>query len=105
VQVALPESIAFNSSAGVSGDLLVPGTPTIQQNGHPTYGGTIDNTGSASPSNYTITLNSNAVLRMWCGAPTQLRCRREPAAGSHRHAQRLVELVGQSPGDFTTLKN
>ncbi len=63
VQVTTAEASTFNSNAGISGDLLVPGTPTIQQNGHPTYGGTIDASGSATPSNYTITLNSNVVLR------------------------------------------
>jgi rhamnogalacturonan endolyase len=63
IQVLLPESITLNGSAGVSGDLLVPGTPRVQLNGSPLYGGTEDFTGSASPTNHTITLNNSAVLR------------------------------------------
>jgi RHS repeat-associated protein len=44
------------------GDFLVPGTPTIQVNGNVTWGGKVTGSGSASPSGYTITLNSGAHL-------------------------------------------
>jgi hypothetical protein len=46
----------------VTGDLLVPGTPTVILNGHPGYGGTLDGAGSASPSGQTITLGGNATV-------------------------------------------
>ena len=61
-QILLPENEALNS-AMISGDLLLPGTPKVRLNGHPDYGSTIDGSGSASPSNYTVTLNGNAILR------------------------------------------
>ncbi len=106
VQVLLPESTTFNSNAGVSGDLLVPGTPTIQQNGHPTYGGTIDGSGSATPSNYTITLNSNAVLRhvvRRTDAITMPTLSAPPAPTGTRNVS--LNRSSDSPGDFTTLRN
>ena len=61
-QILLPENITLNS-AMISGDLLVPGTPAVRLNGHPTYGSTLDGSGNAAPSNYTVTLNGNAILR------------------------------------------
>src|SRR4051812_22166319 len=40
VQQMLGESVTFNSGANVTGNLLVIGSPTVQLNGSPTYGGT-----------------------------------------------------------------
>jgi hypothetical protein len=62
IRMLLPENTRISGSGVVTGDLLVPGTPTVRLNGHPTYGGTIDDVGNASPSNYQITLSGNAQL-------------------------------------------
>jgi hypothetical protein len=62
LQILLPESMAMNGNAWVSGDLLVPGTPSLRLNGTPTVGSQVSGTGSASPSNHTITLNGNALI-------------------------------------------
>jgi len=63
VQQMTGEGVTFNSGAVVTGDLLVPGTPTVIINGTPTYSGTQDSTGATSPSGYSISLNSGASLR------------------------------------------
>ncbi len=63
VQVLSGESTTLNGSAWISGDLLVPGSPTVKLNGSPFYGGTLDGAGAVTPSGYTITLNGNAALR------------------------------------------
>jgi len=63
VQMMLGEYVTLNGGAMISNDLLVPGTPTMRLNGTPIFGGTIDATGSATPANYSITLNGSAVLR------------------------------------------
>ncbi len=60
VQVLLGENITLNGGASISGDLLVPGTPTIKVNGNGTYAGIVDGSGSASPANYQITLNGGS---------------------------------------------
>lgn len=62
VQMMSGENVAFNGGGTVTGSLLVPGTPTVRQNGRSTFGGTSDGTGSSTPANYTITLNNGATL-------------------------------------------
>jgi len=63
IQVLQPESIALNSSAAVSGDLLVPGTPKVVRNGNPMLADILSAGGNAAPETATITLNSGSVLR------------------------------------------
>ena len=57
------QTTTLNSGASVTGDLLVPGLPQLVQNGSGTFGGVITGTGSATPTNYQIILNSNSLLR------------------------------------------
>jgi hypothetical protein len=101
------ESATLNSGAAITGDLLVPGTPTLKINGSSsTFGGTVEGTGSSTPTGYTITLNGNSRLG-------HLRTRIDPiafpivAAPPAPAGTRSVSLnnSGQSPGDFATLKN
>ena len=63
LQVLTGESITLNGNAGISGDLLVPGLPTVRLNGRPTFAGVQDSLGAATPTNYTVTLNGNSLLR------------------------------------------
>lgn len=58
----LGESTVVNGGAVVTGDLHVPGKPTVQLNGTPTFGGVIEGTGSLCPNNYSVTLNANSSL-------------------------------------------
>ncbi len=106
VQVLSASDSTLNGNAFISGSLLVPGTPTVKLNGKPTYGGTIDGAGSASPSNYTITLNGNALLthvvRRTNAIAMPVVATPPAPAGT-----RVVSLnnAGQSPGDFATLRD
>jgi len=100
------ENATLNGGAAVAGDLLVPGVPTIRLNGNPTYGGTVDGSGDATPANYTITLNGGASLghvvrRTNAAALPAVTAPPQPAG------TRSVSLNNptQSPGDFTTLRN
>ena len=106
VQMLLPESTTLNGNAMVSGDLLVPGSPAVQLNGHPTYGSTLDGSGSASPANYTITLNGGSVLRHVVRRVDPIAmpavAAPPPPAGTRNVA---LNSPGQSPGDFATLRN
>ena len=52
----------MNHGVAVS-DLLVPGTPKVQLNGAPLFGGTVDAAGATAPTNYNVTLNNGAVVR------------------------------------------
>lgn len=106
VQQLLPESVTLNGSAIVTGNLLVPGTPNVQLNGRPVYGGTQDGSGTATPSNYTVTLNGNAVLghvvrRTNAIALTSVPV--PPAPAGTRNVS--LNNPTQNPGDFATLRN
>ncbi len=106
LQMLTGESFALNSSAWVSGDILAPGMPTVRLNGHPTFAGTQDGTGSTSPANYQVTLNSNAVLRYLVRRtdPIAMPIVSAPPAPT---GTRDVSLnhAGDSAGDFATLRN
>jgi hypothetical protein len=62
LQQLLGENATLNGGFTMTGDLLVPGTPTLRVNGNPTFAGTIAGTGSTSPTGYQITLNGNCSL-------------------------------------------
>ena len=55
-------SLNFNSGAEIIGDLFVPGKPQVRQNGQPDFGGVVAGDGNASPSNYSIMMNSGVTL-------------------------------------------
>ena len=57
------EGVNLNSGAVFTGDFLVPGTPTVQVNGSPTWSGQQTGTGATSPTGYTITVNSGVQMR------------------------------------------
>lgn len=106
VQQMTAEDTTLNGGAVVTGDLLVPGTPTVRLNGHPTYGGTLDGTGSATPSTHKITLNGSAKLGHVIRR-TDAVALPTVAAPPLPTGTRSVSLnsSGQSPGDFATLKS
>jgi endo-1,4-beta-xylanase len=106
VQVLEAESMALNSGASVSGDVLVRGTPTVRLNGQPTYGGTIDGTGSSSPSTHVVTLNGGASLRHVVRRTDVVAfpaIAPPPAPAGQRNV--TINAPGQSPGDFATIRN
>ncbi|MDI1338015.1 MAG: MBG domain-containing protein [Lacunisphaera sp.] len=106
LQVMLPENTTLNGAALLGGDLLVPGTPTVQLNGHPVYAGTVDASGSSSPSNYQVTLNGNAALRHVVRRVNAIALpvvAPPPAPAGTRDV--TLNNNTQSPGNFATLRN
>ena len=61
-QQLLGESVNLNGGAFFGGDLLVPGQPRVQVNGHPNWSGQKSAGGSSAPSNYGVKINSSATL-------------------------------------------
>jgi uncharacterized protein len=107
LQVLLGESITFNGSASLSGDLLVPGTPTVRLNGSSAhYAGTTIGAGSATPTGYTITLNGSASLQhiVVHTNPVALPAVSAPPQPTGTRSVSLNN-ASQSPGDFATLRN
>jgi rhamnogalacturonan endolyase len=106
VQVLTGENITLNSNAGIYGDLLVPGTPTVRLNGNATFAGTIDATGAVTPADYHVTLNGSALLRNLVRRvnPLALPVVIAPPAPTGTRSVSLNQ-PGQSAGDFSTLRN
>jgi autotransporter-associated beta strand protein len=106
LQALLPGNVTLNGGAMVAGDLLLPGSPATRLNGNAQLGATHDETGAATPSNYTVTLNGNALL-------SRLVRRVDPltlpvvAAPPQPTGTRSVSLnrADQSAGDFATVRN
>lgn len=106
LQCLLPENATFNSSAAISGDLLIPGLPTVQLNGQPLFAGTVDGPGAATPTTHRVTLNSGAVLHHLVrriDAVTMPVVAAPPAPAGTRDVS--INNAGQTPGDFATLRN
>ncbi|MGA2853924.1 MAG: Ig-like domain-containing protein, partial [Verrucomicrobiota bacterium] len=106
VQQLNGENVTVNGGLAMTGDLLVPGTPTLLKNGNPTFAGTVVGSGGTSPTGYQVTLNGNCSLRY-------LRTRTTPvslptvAAPPQPAGTRSVTInsAGQSFGDPATLRN
>jgi rhamnogalacturonan endolyase len=106
VQMLLPESVTLNGSASLSGDLLVPGTPALKLNGSPMLAGTKNGPGAATPTNYTVTLNSGAVIRYLVRRVDAIALP-VVAAPTAPAGTRSVSInnSSQSAGNFATLRN
>jgi predicted extracellular nuclease len=108
VHVLLPESTTLNGQARITGDLLMPGTPALTLNGQPNYGGTIDASGSATPSgsSYKVTLNGHAALRHLVqrvdAIPMPVVSAPPMPAGTRNVS---INHASQSAGNFATLRN
>jgi hypothetical protein len=106
VQQLSGENTTLNGGGVITGDLLVPGTPNVRQNGHPTFGGVVQGAGSAQPSNYQITLNGNAQLeRVFTRTdPVAMPAVNAPPAATGTRDVTLSS-PGQSAGDFSTVRD
>jgi autotransporter-associated beta strand protein len=106
LQQMLGESVTLDGSTAVTGDLFVPGTPTVVLNGSPAYGGTLDGTGSTAPSGYTVTLSSNSALGHVVRRtdPVALPTVNAPLAPAGTRSVTLRNS-SQTVGDWTTVRN
>lgn len=106
IQLMIAEDTTLDGGASVTGDLLVPGTPTVRLNGAPNYGGALEGPGAATPSNHIVTLNGAASLGHLVRRtdPVALPTVAVPPLPS---GTRRVSLnnSSQSPGDFATLQD
>lgn len=106
LQQLLGESVVANGGATITGDLFVPGTPTVALNGRPTYGGTVDGAGGESPSGYRITLNGTCSLRHVVRRTDPVPIPTVEAPPAPQGTRSVVINSGSpGPGDFSTLRN
>jgi autotransporter-associated beta strand protein len=106
IRQMLGESAALNGSTTITGDLFAPGSPNVILNGSPNYGGTLDGGGATTPTNYTVTLNSNTTVGHVVRRtdPVQLPTVTAPTAPT---GTRSVTLNNSSDpvGDWATVRN
>ncbi len=105
IRVLLPESFSVNSNAVVTGSIYVPGTPRINRNGNGVYRGTITGTGSPQPTNHTINLNANTTLNHIVTQTDAIELPTVPIPPTPQGTRDVSLNQGQSPGDFSTIKN
>ncbi len=58
----LGEGLTLNGTDTITGDLLVPGTPTVTATEAPFFGGVVQGPGSPNPTGYPITITGRATL-------------------------------------------
>jgi hypothetical protein len=106
VQQLTGESTTLNGGGVLTGDLLVPGVPTLHLNGNPTFGGTVQGTGSAQPTNYPVTINGSAQLGHLVTRtdPTTMPSVAAPPASTGTRDV-TINNSSQSPGNFATLRD
>jgi hypothetical protein len=106
LQLLTGESFAVNGSASVVDDLLLPGTPTVRLNGHPSFGGVVDAAGAVAPTDYSVTLNGGALVGHVVRRvdPITLPAVTAPAKPIGTREVTLNHAQ-QSPGDFATIRN
>ncbi len=106
IQQTTPENVTLNGGVNMTGDLLVPGIPTVQLNGTAIYGGTLDGIGTAIPTNYTVKLNGSATLRHVVRRTNAIDLPVVAAPPSPAGIRSVtLNSSTDSPGNFGTLKN
>lgn len=106
VQMLSGESVALNGAAWISGDLLVPGTPTLELAGMPMMAGSVDATGDAAPANYVVALNGTPVLRYLLRRIDPLPIPIVPAPpGPDGTGSLVLRSSNFSVGDWTTVRD
>ena len=106
VQQLAGEDTTLNDGGVITGDLLVPGTPTVHQNDNPSLGAVTQGEGGEQPANYEITLNGNSQLGRLVRrtdaltAPTVVA---PPVAAGTRDV--TLSDLDQSAGDFATVRD
>ncbi|HEY1787537.1 MAG TPA: hypothetical protein VGJ73_05250, partial [Verrucomicrobiae bacterium] len=100
------ESVTLNGGFEMTGDLLVPGTPTVVANGNPSYAGTIPGSGSSSPSGYQIILNGNCSFNYLRTRTTPVTLPSVPAPPAPTGTRTVtISQPDQSYGNADTLLN
>ena len=100
------QNVTLNSGFRMTGDLLVPGTPTVIVKGHPIYGGTITGDGSSSPSGYQVVLNGNCSFHYLRTQTAPVTLPSVPTPPSPKGTRNVtISHPSQSYGDPDTLRN
>ena len=105
VQIMTAANATFNGGT-VTGDLFMAGMPTVVANGKPSYAGTVNGTGSATPTGHRVTLNGNTKLGRVVRRTNPLTMP-TVAPPPNPSGSRNVSLnkASDSPGSFSTIRD
>jgi hypothetical protein len=102
----LGEALTLTGAAEVTGDLLLPGSPTLMREGAASIGATAIGSGNSQPSGYQLTLKGQAHLGRLVTRTDPIALPVVAAPPSPSGARDVViKRAGQSIGDPTTLRN
>lgn len=105
LQLLTGETFAVNGSGSISGDLLVPGTPTVQLNGNPVFS-VVDAEGAIAPANYAIALNGGAMVRFIMRRVDPIAMPVATAPDTPTGTRNVtLNNANQNPGNFATIRN
>jgi hypothetical protein len=106
LQVLSPENVVLRGNAWISGDLLVPGTPSLALHGLPMIAGTYDAAGLEQPSNYTVSIDGGSVIRYLVRRidPLTMPVIAPPPLPSGSRDV-TVDTANTAVGDFTTIRD
>jgi len=106
VQVMTAANVVFNAQTQVNGDLLIVGTPTVDEYPPVMYAGTQDGTGAAAPATHRVTIYGAArlghVIRR-TDAIAMPVVTNPPATTGTRNVQ--LYNPSDDPGDFATIRD
>jgi hypothetical protein len=107
IQLMTAVNVNLNSTAVITGQLRMLGTPAVTINGTPgSYGGAVNGTGAASPTNHRVTINSGAILGQLVrrtDAVSLPTVALPPTTTGTRYV--TMNNAGDNPGSFTTIRN
>jgi hypothetical protein len=107
IQLMNPVNVTLNSTAVVTGQLMMVGTPGITINGSPaSYGGDVFGTGAVTPTNHQFIINSGATLGQLVRRTDAVALpvvTAPPTPTSTRSV--TMNSSSDDPGDFSTLRN
>lgn len=102
LQLATPENLSLSGT--LSGDLLLPGFPTVVADG--TLAGYREGPGAATPTSYSATLTSSSIVRYLVRKVDALTLPTLPAVPASTGTRNVtLSAAGQTAGDFTTVRN
>jgi rhamnogalacturonan endolyase len=98
--------VTLNDSAWISGDLLVPGTPSLQLNGLPGIAGAVDQGGITAPKNYAVTMNGQSIVRYLLRCVEPLTIQAVPAPLEPAGTRNVtLNSSAEDAGNFATVRD
>ncbi|MBI4851551.1 MAG: hypothetical protein HY819_07140, partial [Acidobacteria bacterium] len=105
VRVLLAEGTSVENGATITGEILTPGSPNVVVGSNVQFNGVVTGTGNAQPNNYSININNNSAVGHVVTRTDAISISGVTSPPRPRATRDVTLSQGQSPGDFTTIRN